>query len=268
MINFISLSSGSNGNCYYLGNKEMAVVVDVGIGGRTIKRRLEDNGLSPSNIGMILVTHNHIDHIKYLGSVADKLSVPVFAPAGIHRALENHPCTKGYLGGCRRVIRKETFNMHRGVKFVAFDVPHDAVETVGYYIDFFGEKFVFMTDLGEVPQAAIEYCRQADHIIIESNYDVDMLIHGPYSPDLKRRILQGSGHLSNEQCACALKSVYHKDLKSIYLCHLSENNNAPPLAYKCASEALVKMGVERGSDLKWFCLPRREASPVFTFEGK
>ena len=78
MIQFISLSSGSNGNCYYLGNEETALLIDVGIGGRTIKKRLEDNGLSISKVEMILVTHNHIDHIKYLGSVAEKLSVPFY----------------------------------------------------------------------------------------------------------------------------------------------------------------------------------------------
>lgn len=268
MIQFLSLSSGSNGNCYYLGNEETALLIDVGIGGRTIKKRLEDNGLSISNVDMILVTHNHIDHIKYLGSVADKLSLPVYAPAGIHQALEVHPCTKGMIKGCKRVIRKETFVQNRGVKFVAFDVPHDAVETVGYYVDFFGEKFVFMTDLGEVPEAAMEYCRMADHLIIESNFDLDMLIRGNYAPELKKRICEGNGHLSNDQCAHALKMVIHRGLKSVYLCHLSENNNTPSLAYDSASEAISSMGYELGKDIKLFCLPRREPSPVFTFEEK
>lgn len=268
MIEFISLSSGSNGNCYYLGNEETALLIDVGIGGRTIKKRLEDNGLSLSKVEMILVTHNHIDHIKYLGSVAEKLSVPVYAPAGIHQALDVHPCTKGMIKGCKRVIKKETFTQTKGIRFVAFDVPHDAVETVGYFIDFYGEKFVFMTDLGDVPESAMEYCRMADHLIIESNFDLDMLIRGNYSPELKKRIYEGKGHLSNDQCAHALKMILHPGLQSVYLCHLSENNNAPSLAYECASQAITSMGRVLGKDIKLFCLPRREASPLFTFAGK
>lgn len=265
MIKFISLSSGSNGNCYYLGNDETALLIDVGIGGRTIKKRLEDNGLSISSVKMILVTHNHIDHIKYLGSVAERLSVPVYAPAGIHNVLEHHPCTKGQIRGCKRVIRKETFTQCGEVKFASFDVPHDAVETVGYYIDFYGENFVFMTDLGDVPDSALEYCRMANHLIIESNFDLDMLIRGNYSPELKKRIYEGNGHLSNDQCAHALKMIMHPELQSVYLCHLSENNNSPQLAYECASEAISSTGRVLGKDIKLFCLPRKEASPLFTF---
>lgn len=263
MTKFLSLSSGSNGNCYYLGNEKTALLIDMGIGGRTIKKRLAENGISLESVEMVLVTHDHIDHIKYLGSVASKLSVPVFATAKLTAALENHVCTKGYLSGCMRVMKKETFVEHRGVKFASFEVPHDATETVGYYIDFFGDKFVFMTDLGAVPNYAIDYCRLADHIILESNYDLDMLLQGSYTPELKRRIMEGHGHLSNEQCSDALKSIYNPKLKSIFLCHLSENNNTPERAYKSSADALSSIKVKIGEDVKLYCLPRRECSPLF-----
>ena len=114
----------------------------------------------------------------------------------------------------------------------------------------------------------MEYCRMADHLIIESNFDLDMLIRGNYAPELKKRIYEGNGHLSNDQCAHALKMVIHKGLESVYLCHLSENNNTPSLAYDSASEAISSMGYELGKDIKLFCLPRMEPSPVFTFEEK
>lgn len=263
MTKFLSLSSGSNGNCYYVGNEKTALAIDMGIGGRTVKKRLLDNGISPDSIEMILVTHDHIDHIKYLGSVAEKLSVPVFGTEKLHKSLESHPCTKGYIGGCKRIIKKEVFFEHRGVKFVAFGVPHDATDTVGYYIDFFGDKFVFMTDLGLVPDYAVDYCRQANYLIIESNFDTDMLLHGSYTPELKKRIIEGHGHLSNEQCAQALKLAYHPDLKSVYLCHLSENNNTPERAYLSATGALESAGAVIGKDVKLFCLPRKEPSPLF-----
>src|SRR5574344_116687 len=199
MTKFLSLSSGSNGNCYYIGNEKTALAIDMGIGGRTLKKRLSDNGLSCDSIEMILVTHDHIDHIKYLGSVAEKLCVPVFGTEKLHNSLECHPCTRGFIGGCRRIIKKETFYEHRGVKFVAFGVPHDATDTVGYYIDFFGDKFVFMTDLGQVSDYAIQYWLQANYIIIDSNFDTDMLLRGFYPHELKKRIIEGHGHLSNDQ---------------------------------------------------------------------
>jgi len=265
MVRFISLSSGSNGNCYYIGNEQTALLVDLGIGGRTVRKRLADVGISLSSVEMIMVTHDHIDHIKYLGSVAQKLSLPVFATATLHEAFEHNLCTRGMISGCRRVIRKETFFEHRGVRCVAFGVPHDATETLGYFIDFFGEKFVFMTDLGSVPETAKDYCRVADHIIIESNYDMDMLLRGPYPPDLKKRIIQGHGHMSNDQCASAIKEIYHPGLKDLFLCHLSENNNTPELAYTNACSALESIGLKVGADIKLYCLPRREASPLFSW---
>ncbi len=266
MTKFLSISSGSNGNCYYLGNDKTALVIDMGIGGRTLKKRLGDNNISLDSIEMILVTHDHIDHIKNLGHVAQKLSVPVFATAKLHDAMDHHPCTGGYISGCRRVIKKETFTEHRGVKFAPFGVPHDATETVGYFIDFFGDKFVFMTDLGEVPDYAIDYCREANYLIIESNYDTEMLLNGDYTPLLKKRIMERRGHLSNDQCAEALKKIYNDKLNSIYLCHLSENNNTPEKAYTASKEALSSIGVTVGREVKLFCLPRREASPLFTIE--
>lgn len=264
MLKFLSLSSGSNANCYYIGNNDLGLLIDDGLSGRTIKKRLAECGIDMESIQMILVTHEHIDHIRHLGALADKLSVPVFTTAKVHKALETHPLTAGYISGCKRVIKEMTPSEHRGVKFLAFTVPHDASETVGYFIDFSGHKFVFMTDLGDVPDHALEYARQADYVILESNYDKEMLLDGPYTMELKMRILQGNGHLSNEQCGNALQKIYNGNQKAIFLCHLSENNNSPEKAYNSARFALSSIGVEVGRDVRLYCLPRKESSPVFS----
>lgn len=263
MVKFLSFSSGSSGNCYYVGNDDEALIIDMGVSGRALKKAFIQNNLDLSKVSMILVTHDHIDHIKYLGSVAEKLSVPVYATAKLHTSMDTHPCTKGCLSGCRRVIRNEVFNDHRGIKFVSFIVPHDATETVGYFIDFYGTKFVFMTDLGSVPDYAIQYCREADYVIIESNYDRETLLNGSYTAMLKKRIIAGHGHLSNLQCADAIKMIYNKKLKGLFLCHLSDNNNTPEMAYNSAAEALNSLGLEVGTDIKLYCLPRKEVSPLF-----
>ena len=156
-------------------------------------------------------------------------------------------------------------SLYKGVKFIPFEVPHDATQTVGYYIDFYGVHFVFITDIGAVTDEIIDYCRRARVLIIEANYDLDMLVNGSYSPLLKNRILNGSGHLSNEQCASAIKRIYNHNLESIFLCHLSENNNTPGIAYKTVASALTQIGVKVGSDVTLAALPRRESSLLYTF---
>lgn len=266
MTQFISFSSGSSGNCYFIGNERISFLIDCGVSLRTLKKRMAENNLELSNLSMILVSHDHIDHIKHLGNISQKLFLPVFATSKVHKALETHPATRDYRMASRRAIKKEVFSNHLGVRFVSFEVPHDATETVGFFIDFFGTKFVFMTDLGELTESALEYAQSADYLILESNFDVDMLMKGPYSAQTKTRILEGHGHLSNDQCASALKKIYNKNLKAIYLCHLSDNNNTPDKAYKSAYDALTSIGAKIGEDVKLYCLPRKDSSPLFISE--
>ena len=143
-----------------------------------------------------------------------------------------------------------------------FVVPHDATQTVGYAIEVAGHKFVIMTDVGRMTDEAVEFAGQADTVVVESNYDMDMLMGGPYTHELKMRIVQGCGHLSNDECASAVKRFWHKGLRNIFLCHLSENNNTRQLASECTSEALKELGVEKGT-VALRCLPRNYPSQMF-----
>lgn len=265
MIRFLSLSSGSNGNCYYIGNEMVALLIDAGIGGRTIKKRLLQNNISPESIKFILVTHDHIDHIRHLGSIAKNYHLPVFAPEKLHAALADNFCTREHISPYRRVIDLDEESEHFGIRFKPFEVPHDATQTLGYYIDFYGTKIVVMTDLGDVTEEAVEYCRKANYVVLESNYDLDMLLTGSYHPLLKNRIIEGHGHLSNEKCADIIKKIYHKDLRHIFLCHLSENNNTPEKAYRSAYEALTELCPSLPSTIELTCLPRRSASDLYTW---
>ncbi len=259
MINFISLSSGSNGNCYYIGNEKVSILIDVGVGVRTIKKRLLEYNISIDSIDLVLVTHDHIDHVKHLGSFADRYKKPVLATSELHKSLLYHPCTRGCLVDCRRVISDGTLYDYKGVEITPFEVPHDATETMGYYIDFYGERFTLITDVGHVTKNVIEYSRKANHLILESNYDYGMLADGKYPQYLIDRIRNGKGHLCNNETSVALKEIYHAGLKSLFLCHLSENNNTPELAYNAAFDSLSQIGVEVGKDLELKCLPRRES---------
>jgi len=265
MTQFLSLSSGSNGNCYYIGNESTGFLIDVGIGGRTIKKRLLENEIPLDRIKFVLVSHDHIDHIRGLGSLIERLHIPVLMTGKLHVALDNHFCTRGCLGGCVHEVELDKEFEWSGVKITSFEVPHDATQTVGYFIDFFGEKFTFMTDLGAPTDKAIQYASKATHLIVESNYDFDMLIGGSYTYDLKMRIMQGHGHLSNEQSSELVKAAYHPGLKDIYLCHLSENNNMPSLAYRQMEIVLTMLGLKVGEDINLCCLPRRKASELFEY---
>ncbi len=265
MIKFFSLSSGSNGNCYYIGNENTAFLIDSGIGPRTVKKRLLEHNIDINSIEFILVTHDHIDHIKGVGIISQKYSIPVYATSVLHKSLDTHPCTRCKLSGSVRRTEPGEVSVYKDVEFTPFVVPHDATQTVGYFININGVKFTFLTDLGEVTDDVIKYCRMSNVVIFESNYDLDMLLGGSYTPELKVRIMQGCGHLSNKQTASAIKRVYHKDLSHIFLCHLSENNNTPAKAYEQVARALKSIGVSAGKEIHLSCLPRRNVSELFSF---
>lgn len=265
MTKFISLSSGSNGNCYYIGNDRTALLIDAGIGPRTIKKRLMEYNIPMESIKFVLVTHDHIDHIKSLGILADRMKIPVYATERLHSSLNNHFCTRGRLSGCVRKTVLDVVNECDGVKFTPFIVPHDATETVGYFIDFCGVKFTFITDAGDITDSVVKYSSLSSALILESNYDLDMLLSGSYTPQLKLRITKGYGHLSNEQAASIVKRAYTREMDAIFLCHLSENNNTPDAAYHTMAKALTEIGVKVGKDVTLTCLPRRQASAMFTF---
>ncbi len=263
MLKFMSLSSGSCGNCYYLGSESGAVLIDAGVSLRRLKKVFMDYNLDTEDFSAVLVTHDHLDHIRHLGSFCKRLHKPVYTTSVIHHALARHTFTAPTIGPYRNVLKEDQWNEVAGMKVRYFVVPHDATQTVGYAIEVDGRRFVIMTDVGRMTDEAVEYARQADTVVIESNYDMDMLLQGPYTYELKMRIVQGCGHLSNDECASAIKRFWHPGLKNIFLCHLSENNNTHELAYQASLEALNSLGVEKGT-VALRCLPRQHPSPMFT----
>lgn len=263
MIRFMSFSSGSCGNCYYLGNGNQGILIDAGVSLRKLKKVLQEHDLTTDSFSAILVTHDHLDHIRHLGSFCKRLNKPVYTTETIHKALARHTFTAPTIGPCRRVLAEGETNEVAGMYVRYFVVPHDATQTVGYSIEVDGYRFVIMTDVGRMTDEAVAYAKMADTVVVESNYDMDMLMSGPYTYELKMRIAQGCGHLSNDDCASAIKRFWHSGLKNIFLCHLSENNNTHDLAYSCSAKALAELGVEKGT-IALRCLPRQYPSQMFT----
>lgn len=277
MLRFMSFSSGSCGNCYFLGTGKGAILIDAGVSLKRLRSALRDYELTFDSFSDILVTHDHLDHIRHLGSYCKRLHKNVHTSTRIHDALARHTFTKDYIGSCRRDIPDGDQVEIGGFRVRYFVVPHDATQTVGYAVEIPAEmqtamkpgqepvdrKFVIMTDIGHMTDEAVEYARQADTVVLESNYDIDMLMQGPYTHELKMRIVQGCGHLSNDEAASAIRRIWHPGLKNLFLCHLSENNNTPDLAFESAKAALRDCGAPEGS-VNLRCLPRTYPSALFS----
>lgn len=270
-IRFKSFSSGSCGNCYFLGifNEieacEAGVLIDAGFSPRRLKKELEREGLCFDDFAGLLITHDHNDHIRSLGSYCKHVRKPVWTPPELAGALSHHFITGEYYGPCRQTLTPGWNDIVPGrIRVQYFAVPHDASCTFGYALLLDGHKFVIMTDIGRMVPQALSFARQADTVVIESNYDLDMLRHGPYPKDLQDRICGGHGHLSNDECAQALRDFVHPGLRNIFLCHLSEHNNTPELAYETNSSVLRACYTDADSRIPRLCpLPRMTPSPLF-----
>jgi phosphoribosyl 1,2-cyclic phosphodiesterase len=262
MMKFISFSSGSCGNCSLLVGPSSAIMIDAGVGIRRVKKELEAVGLGLESISAILITHDHGDHIRSLGSFCKRVGVPVWSTEPIHNALAWHPFTKDWISACRQYLQEGIWNQVTDDFSVQyFVVPHDATQCIGFAINCRDELFVFMTDMGHMTEEGLFWASQAKTVVIESNYDMDMLLGGDYPEELKRRIRQGAGHLSNEDCADAITRFLHPGLRNLFLCHLSGNNNTPELAYASAAAAIEEAGASPGS-ISLRVLKRGIATPL------
>lgn len=262
---FFSLGSGSSGNCYYLGTNEYGVLIDAGIGIRSIQKALREYGVSFDKIIAVLVTHDHADHIKTVGCLGDKYNIPVYATETVHNGILRNRAVRGSLVHSRKIIEKEQAFSIREFQITAFDVPHDSIENVGYHIEFDEQTFVLVTDIGRITDTIKEYAAKANHLVIEANYDEYMLQAGKYPYYLKQRIGNGMGHLSNRLSAQFIASIYSENLQNIWLCHLSQDNNHPEIAFKAVEQALYDNGVVVGKNVKLETLSRYKVSGLREF---
>ena len=278
MLEFISFSSGSCGNCYYIGDRKRGLIIDAGIRAQSkgepgeiagLRDYLFRYGLTQESFQAILITHNHFDHIRGLKSFCHKKKgffKPVYAPSGLISFFYT-PSSVSYQNyrNYFKTLNQSGVTEIGDFKVRWFEVPHDALMTVGYQIELDGEMFFIMTDAGRVTDEAVEMARECSSIVIESNYDLDMLLYGPYDQMLKDRIRNGHGHLSNDECADALRRIWHPGLRNIFLCHRSDNNNTDELAVGCSRRTLEEIGAfGQEPDLRLVCLNRQTPTGPFT----
>lgn len=260
---FRCFASGSSGNCYYLGTLERGILIDAGISARLIQKHLRSMGLDFENIMGVLVTHDHADHIRAVGTLGERVHLPIYATPLIHEGIDRNYGVREKLKTSRRYFEKEQEWTLFDLTINTFTINHDSTECVGYVIDYNGQRFMIATDCGEPNEQMEAYIRTANHLVIEANHDEHMLLNGPYPTYLKERILSPRGHQSNVTCGELIARNYHEGLRNIWLCHLSLENNDPKVAYNTVADRLRDAGIVPGEDVYLKALERTTPSRIY-----
>ncbi|MFO7963887.1 MAG: MBL fold metallo-hydrolase [Desulfobacterales bacterium] len=229
-----SLASGSKGNAVYVSDGTTAVLFDAGLSGIDIERRLMSRGISPGGINAIIVSHEHIDHVRGVGVLSRRYKIPVYINAKTKAAA---------LPVIKNVHLEETFSCGRSfavnqLRIHPFSLSHDATDPTGFTVGFKRLKIGLATDLGIATAVVKHHLKDCDALFLEANHDEKMLETGPYPWPVKQRIRSRGGHLSNEASKILLSELKHDGLKHVLLGHLSETNNTPETAFSHVGSAL------------------------------
>ena len=244
MARIYPICSSSGGNCTFIGTRGNGILVDAGCSHKMLKSALELIDTDLSGIEAVFITHEHIDHIKGLEQLIKHTKIPVFTSAGTISYLKNKiPAENRYYD-----IAREKY-VSAGFEVSAFRTSHDAAESVGYKIKYNGAGFAVCTDTGVITAEARAALLGCETVLLESNYDVEMLRKNPkYHAELKRRILSDRGHLSNNACAEFAAELVRGGTKHLILGHLSRENNTPATAYSCTFDSLAAKGLKAERD--------------------
>ena len=234
------LASGSRGNATYLSNGRTSILIDAGLSGKELQRRMAAKGLDPAGLDAVLVSHEHTDHIQGVGVMARRFGLTVHISDGTWQASRK---MLGKLSDVRPFTCGHPFSIG-DLAVHPFSISHDAADPAGFTIGCNGAKVGVATDLGIVTGVVQNHLQDCDALILEANHDPQMLIDGPYPWPLKQRIRGRSGHLSNEDAALFLETLVHERLSHVVLAHLSEENNTPAKAQKTV-ETVITQGHTR-----------------------
>lgn len=227
-----SITSGSSGNCIYIGAANTHLMIDVGISGKRIENGLNQIGLKTAEMDGILITHEHSDHISGLGVVARKYGIPIYATPGTIYEIRKSKSLGAIPDKLFREIQEDTEFTINELTIHPFSVSHDAAQPVAYRISRGDKSIAVATDLGKYDDYIIDNLKDLDVLLLEANHDINMLQVGSYPYYLKQRILGDKGHLSNELSGRLLGKLISDKLKAVVLGHLSKENNYEELAYE------------------------------------
>lgn len=227
-----SIASGSSGNCIYIGTEATHLLVDAGISCKRTLEGLGQLGLTGRDIDGILITHEHSDHISGLGVMCRKFGMPIYATKGTISAIKRVSNLGEIDDSLFRVVREDEKFILKDITVNPMKISHDAAQPVAYRFQYGKKRMAVATDLGTYNEYIVENLRGMDALLLEANHDINMLQVGPYPYALKQRILGNKGHLSNELSGKLLSRLLHDNLKTVFLGHLSKENNLAELAYE------------------------------------
>lgn len=270
---FMSFGSGSSGNCAYLGTSNGGVLIDAGVDPTKVAAALLRKGVDMSAVAGIIMTHDHGDHVRYAYTFVRRFRhLRIYCtPKTLNGMLRRHNLSRRIKDYHQPVFKE--FLFHLGAFAITpFDVSHDGTDNVGYMLEASGHRFVVATDMGMITERADYYMRLANHLMIEANYDMGMLMKGSYPEYLKARIIGATGHMDNIATSAYLSQIHTGRLRHIFLCHLSNDNNTPAIALETVKSALVAKGVtvgdfsgelpQRDADVQLMPLPRYDNTPL------
>ena len=238
MLNFCSLYSGSSGNSLFVQTENTRILIDAGVSSKKIEEGLKSIDVEPSSIDAILVTHEHSDHIQGLGTFSKKFDTPIYANQETIDNMQNQ-----ILKISEKNIKKfkvaDKFSIG-DIDIKSFSIPHDAANPCGFNIFKENKKLSIATDIGHMDNKLIKNLEDSLFILLESNYDSEIIKYSRYPYSLKSRITGPLGHLSNDSAGKTISYLLKSGLKSAILGHLSKENNFPELAYKTVADQLME----------------------------
>ncbi len=238
MVEICALASGSNGNCYYVGNKDEAVLVDIGIYYKKLIERLEDANLDKNKIKAIFISHEHTDHIQGARSTSNKLGIPVYYTKKTYFKSYKKNRSENF-----KIFETNTPYIIGNIIVHPFAKQHDAIDPCSFRIEIAGHSIGVMTDIGDIDEIFQKEFYKCDAAFLEANYDTDMLRTGLYPYFLKERVSSPKGHLSNTQAFELVKNFASSKLKTIFLSHISAVNNTHEIALESFSELQDKYDI-------------------------
>lgn len=277
-IRFMSFGSGSSGNCSYIGDKSAGFLIDAGVDPAKVEKDLKERGIDMTHIRGILLTHDHGDHVRYVYSFLrnNRHMLAYCTPKVMNGILRRHSISRR-IRDYHRAIYKEFEYQIGNFVITPFEVSHDGTDNCGFFVTHGNTRMAVATDLGCITERVRYYMSRVNFMVLESNYDLDMLHNGPYPDYLKARIEAEQGHLDNRVSAEFASEVWTPELSHIFLCHLSHDNNRPEKAFNAYRTAFqvrhpgLKLGdglQEHLSDLQVIVLPRFDATPLYILRRK
>lgn len=277
-IRFISFGSGSSGNCSYVGTRRGGFLIDAGVDAAKVVNDLKHQGIAMTQIVGICLTHDHGDHVRYAYSMlrANRHMQLFCTPKTLNGLLRRHSISRRIKDYHKAIYKEFPFKIGE-FTVTPFEVMHDGSDNVGFFIELGHHRLSVATDLGCISPRVEHYMGMSQFLMLESNYDRQMLTEGTYADYLKARILAPNGHLDNRESAEFVARIYNRDLRYVFLCHLSNDNNTPEKAlatYQAAMES-AHPGITIGngtrenlSDIQIIALPRYAATPLYVLRRR